>query len=101
MTPFTAFYGVAGYSWLFSDKIEAGTTSLKMPTFKAPLVGFGFDTRLAAKTHLDLQYRVNFLEKEDLAGTSAKFDGYVHTVRLGINFYLNGEAPQDTGKVSP
>jgi opacity protein-like surface antigen len=100
VTPYSSAYAIGGYAWTWSDDLKAGGLAYAMPAMKGPLAGLGIDTRLSKDLHLDLQYRAVFLQDANLAAGPVTFSGVDHTVRVGLNFYFNGEAP-GAPKVAP
>lgn len=93
-TPYTGIFAEAGWGWAW-DKDIAG---IGMPTFKGPVAGFGIETVLLDRLHLELGYRAMWQQDESIVTPAGVLnrEPQDHTVRLGVKLYFVGGLPTAT-----
>ncbi|MDX2307610.1 MAG: outer membrane beta-barrel protein [Hyphomicrobium sp.] len=108
VSPTTLFYGLAGYSWLDVDDLEAGINSafltqnfkIDLPSSEGLTVGGGVEYKLGSRVSLRAEYRYTNFGRETLAempglGLTATGEAESHSARIGA-FYRLGVDDNET-----
>lgn len=90
-TPYTGIYIEGGYGWAWDKDL----VNISMPTFEGPVAGFGIESAIFDKLHLEIGYRAFWAKDETIATPAGLLqrEPQDHTFRIGAKLYLFGGAP--------